>query len=119
MPPVAVPKDQAAAAAHAGKDKFNSPEVWTMDERARNEGGRVGKLRVHRSGRTILDYSGTKYELEAHEVPVLNEAVRVRMAPEDQRGGGGGDGGEMCSFGPVRRKFTSQLELSQVLGDDW
>ncbi|RMZ71235.1 rna polymerase iii rpc4 [Pyrenophora seminiperda CCB06] len=78
--------------------------------------GLVGKLRVHKSGRTTLDWGGTSFEVEdvfasrgSHQEVVSLEVTPVnqRSAPEDA--------GDAFSLGQVKGKFVVTPDLDAML----
>lgn len=85
------------------------------DQRPSLAPGHVGKLRMHASGRTTLDWGGTKMELGiGMNVDFLQTAVWVRMKEggvkgekdEKEEDGAGTREGEAISMGSVRGKFV-------------
>jgi DNA-directed RNA polymerase III subunit RPC4 len=78
--------------------------------------GYVGKLRVHASGRTTLDWGGTSYELNpGHKANYLQEVVQLHVVPENERVVEE-DGGEATSFGRVKGKFVVVPAWGAMLG---
>lgn len=78
--------------------------------------GFVGKLRVHQSGRTTLDWGGTSYELNpGHKASYLQEVVSLNVVPEKERLMEE-DGGEAISYGRVKGKFVVVPAWEQMLG---
>jgi DNA-directed RNA polymerase III subunit RPC4 len=78
--------------------------------------GRVGKLRVHQSGRTTLDWGGVDFELTpGRPVSFLQEVVAMNVIPEEKQ-----DvpeiSGEAVSFGRVKGKFIVTPDFSTIFG---
>lgn len=77
--------------------------------------GAVGKLRVHKSGRTTLDWGGTSLELSmGMDASFLQDIVVTKIIPEEQRLGR--DGGEAMSFGQVCGKFVVTPDWDEIVG---
>ncbi|KAF2705832.1 hypothetical protein K504DRAFT_413746 [Pleomassaria siparia CBS 279.74] len=78
--------------------------------------GFVGKLRVHESGRTTLDWGGTSYELNpGHKASYLQEVVSLNVVPEKDRVAEE-DGGDATSYGRVKGKFVVVPAWEKMLG---
>ncbi|KAF1941468.1 hypothetical protein EJ02DRAFT_434771 [Clathrospora elynae] len=94
---------------------FSDPAARTNNG-VRFESGRVGKLRVHKSGRTTLDWGGTSYELKAgQKVGFLQEVSSLQVTPENLRDPPE-DAGEGTSLGRVKGKFVVMPDWGQMLG---
>ncbi|KAK8204552.1 RNA polymerase III RPC4-domain-containing protein [Phyllosticta paracitricarpa] len=77
--------------------------------------GKVGKLRVHKSGRTTLDWGGTSLELHAGmEASFLQDIVISKIVPEEERVGR--DAGQAMSFGRVFGKFVVTPDFEEIVG---
>lgn len=77
--------------------------------------GAVGKLRVHKSGRTTLDWGGTSLELSmGMNASFLQDIIVTKVIPEEQRVGR--DGGEAMSFGQVCGKFVVTPDWDEIVG---
>jgi DNA-directed RNA polymerase III subunit RPC4 len=78
--------------------------------------GRIGKLRVHKSGRVVLDWGGTTFELAqgVHNSNV-QEIVSVGIVPAHERVAED-DGGDTVSFGRIDGKFVTKPDLNKMLG---
>ncbi|GME43972.1 Recombination hotspot-binding protein [Neofusicoccum parvum] len=77
--------------------------------------GAVGKLRVHKSGRTTLDWGGTSLELSmGMDASFLQDIIVTKITPEEQRVGR--DGGEAMSFGQVCGKFVVTPDWDEIVG---
>jgi DNA-directed RNA polymerase III subunit RPC4 len=97
------------------EEEFSSP-LGETPERPRFASGLVGKLRVHESGRTTLDWGGTSYELTpGNEVKFLQEVVSVHVIPEKERVSEE-DAGEAVSFGRIKGKFVVTPDFGQLFG---
>ena len=77
--------------------------------------GKVGKLRVHKSGRTTLDWGGTSLELHAGmEASFLQDIVIAKTYPPEERVGR--DAGQAMSFGRVFGKFVVTPDFEEIVG---
>ncbi|KAL1646128.1 Translin-1 [Diplodia intermedia] len=77
--------------------------------------GAVGKLRVHQSGRTTLDWGGTSLELcMGMDASFLQDIIVTKVIPEEQRVGR--DGGEAMSVGQVCGKFVVTPDWDEIVG---
>ncbi|KAK7541268.1 RNA polymerase III RPC4-domain-containing protein [Phyllosticta citribraziliensis] len=77
--------------------------------------GKVGKLRVHESGRTTLDWGGTSLELHAGmEASFLQDIVISKIDPQEERVGR--DAGQAMSFGRVFGKFVVTPDFEEIVG---
>ncbi|KAK0664140.1 DNA-directed RNA polymerase III subunit RPC4 [Lasiodiplodia hormozganensis] len=77
--------------------------------------GAVGKLRVHKSGRTTLDWGGTSLELcMGMDASFLQDIIITKIIPEEQRIGR--DGGEAMSVGQVCGKFVVTPDWDEIVG---
>jgi len=77
--------------------------------------GRVGKLRVHKSGRTTLDWGGTSFKVTdvgagsgSHQ-----EVVSLEITSENQRSAPE-DAGDAFSLGQVKGKFVVTPDLDAI-----
>ncbi|KAF2676027.1 hypothetical protein K458DRAFT_238977, partial [Lentithecium fluviatile CBS 122367] len=105
---------QAGAVPIKKEGDFSDP-VAEVPERPRFTSGYVGKLRVHQSGRTTLDWGGTSYELTpGNEATFLQEVVSIHVVPEKDRVVEE-DAGEAISFGQIRGKFVVTPDFGQLL----
>ncbi|KAF1968195.1 hypothetical protein BU23DRAFT_558734 [Bimuria novae-zelandiae CBS 107.79] len=96
------------------EDEFSDPRGNTGTG-ARFASGRVGKLRVHKSGRTTLDWGGTSYEVgPGNPSSFLQEVVSLETIPENKRVVPE-DAGEALSFGRIKEKFVVTPNFSQLL----
>lgn len=80
--------------------------------------GYVGKLVVHRSGRTTLDWGGTRMNVTAGtNMQKLQTAVLARMTvPDDKKKAAEGRWeGNACSMGQVRGKFVVTPDWTEML----
>ncbi|KAK8232365.1 RNA polymerase III RPC4-domain-containing protein [Phyllosticta capitalensis] len=97
------------AEAAAGLDQV-SPDLPTV-----LASGKVGKLRVHKSGRTTLDWGGTSLELHAGmEASFLQDIVIAKTYPPEERVGR--DAGQAMSFGRVFGKFVVTPDFEEIVG---
>jgi DNA-directed RNA polymerase III subunit RPC4 len=119
--PIPLPKP-AQPAAKPGDPKIKLEEGGFSDPSARsNEGprfgsGMVGKLRVHESGRTTLDWGGTSYELTpGNKASFLQEVTSLRIEPPAERVVPEA-GGDAVSFGRVKGKFVVVPNWGEMLG---
>lgn len=92
--------------------------------------GLVGKLRVHASGRTTLDWGGTALQVGmGTDVQFLQDAVVAKFHDQalDVEGGSGGKGkeaevdenrfgGEVMGLGQVRGKFVVTPDWEEIVG---
>ena len=97
------------------EEDFSNP-LADIPEHARFTSGYVGKLRVHKSGRTTLDWGGTSYELTpGKRANFVQEVVSIHVHPDaDQEPEA--DAGEAISFGSVKGKFVVTPDFGQLLG---
>lgn len=89
--------------------------------------GRVGKLRVHASGRTTLDWGGTALQVNlASDAQFLQDVLVVRTfekseeekkgkAKDKEKGAALDVGGEALGLGAVRGKFVVTPDWEQIL----
>lgn len=117
---------QAAAPPANGQPTSGQPAIKKEEEftdpqgdkgtGARFASGRVGKLRVYKSGRTILDWGGTSYEVgPGNPASFLQEVVSLEIIPDDKRVAPE-DAGEALSFGRIKEKFVVTPNFSHLLG---
>lgn len=96
------------------KEEESVNSLAQIPEGPRLSSGKVGKLRVHQSGRTTLDWGGTSYELTpGNQASFLQEVVSVHVVPEKDRVVEE-DAGEAISFGRVKGKFVVTPDFSQL-----
>lgn len=121
--PVAAPAAAAPAAAAPAngqpavkkEEEFTDP-LGDKGTGARFASGRVGKMRVYKSGRTVLDWGGISYEVgPGNPTSFLQEVVSLDMIPEDKRVVPE-DAGEALSFGRIKEKFVVTPNFSHLLG---
>jgi DNA-directed RNA polymerase III subunit RPC4 len=94
---------------------FSDPAAKTK-EGVRFGSGLVGKLRVHASGRTTLDWGGTSFELTpGNKVNFLQEVASIEVRPENQRAAPE-DAGDAISLGRVKGKFVVVPNWDEMLG---
>jgi DNA-directed RNA polymerase III subunit RPC4 len=94
---------------------FSDPSARTTDG-PRFGSGLVGKLRVHESGRTTLDWGGTSYELTpGNKASFLQEVASLQIAPPADRIAPEA-GGDAVSFGRVKGKFVVVPNWGDMLG---
>jgi DNA-directed RNA polymerase III subunit RPC4 len=95
------------------KDQKLPPFINNRPDHLPKAGGRVGKLRVYKSGKTEIDWGGMPFKLKTGIVPEFSqEAVLVRSndKPTADR-----DGyiGSAYSFGEVKSKFIVVPDLAK------
>ena len=119
--PLPLPKP-AQPAAKVGDAKIKLEEGGFSDPSARSTDGPrfgsgiVGKLRVHESGRTTLDWGGTSYELTpGNKASFLQEVTSLRIEPPAERVVPEA-GGDAVSFGRVKGKFVVVPNWGEMLG---
>ncbi|KAL1797757.1 hypothetical protein ACET3X_004363 [Alternaria dauci] len=94
---------------------FSDPSARPK-EGVRFGSGLVGKLRVHESGRTTLDWGGTSYELTpGNKTSFLQEVASLNLRPENERTAPE-DAGEAISLGRVKGKFVVVPNWGEMLG---
>jgi DNA-directed RNA polymerase III subunit RPC4 len=77
--------------------------------------GRVGKMRVHASGKVTLNWGGTSFEIKkGMSTHFLQDTVVTRIRPENERVMPG-DEGDALAFGQVRGKFVVTPDWSAML----
>lgn len=82
--------------------------------------GRVGKLRVHKSGRTTLDWGGILMDVGVGmENSFYQTAMMVEAGRQDAKDGSKGKNGpikgEAISLGPVSGKFVVKPNMNELL----
>ena len=78
--------------------------------------GRVGKMRVHESGKVTLEWGGLNFIVnKGIDVSFLQEVVSTKVTPPEERVNED-DGGEAMSFGSVRGKFVVTPDWDDLLG---
>lgn len=78
--------------------------------------GCVGKLRVYKSGATVMDWGGTSYMLKpGTRASFLQEAVSLQVFPEKDRVVPEVSG-ETMSMGRIKGKFVVMPDLDKMLG---
>lgn len=111
----AAPSAKGEAVPIKKEEEFSNP-LGNAPERPRFASGRVGKLRVHQSGRTTLNWGGTSYELTpGNKASFLQEVVSIHVVPENERVVEE-DAGEAVSFGRVKGKFVVTPDFSKIFG---
>jgi DNA-directed RNA polymerase III subunit RPC4 len=95
------------------EEDFSNP-LADIPEQKRFTTGYVGKLRVHKSGRTTLDWGGTSYELTpGKQASFLQEIVSIHVSPEaDQQSDAAA--GEAIALGSVKGKFVVTPDFEQM-----
>ncbi|KAF2803203.1 uncharacterized protein BDZ99DRAFT_468532 [Mytilinidion resinicola] len=77
--------------------------------------GRVGKLRVHQSGKVTLNWGGMSLEIKkGMSTHFLQDTVVTRITPQNERVGPG-DEGDALGFGQARGKFVVTPDWSAML----
>ncbi|OAG02772.1 uncharacterized protein CC84DRAFT_1166579 [Paraphaeosphaeria sporulosa] len=110
QPPTTIKKEPTAAA-----EDFSDPRA-SSGTGARFASGRVGKMRVHASGRTTLDWGGTSYEIgPGNPSSFLQEVVSLEVVPEERRVVPE-DAGEAYSYGRIKEKFVVVPDFGALLG---
>ncbi|KAL5381708.1 hypothetical protein PMIN02_010184 [Paraphaeosphaeria minitans] len=113
--PTTIKKEPTSAAAAAASEDFSDPRA-SSNTGARFTSGRVGKLRVHASGRTTLDWGGTSYEIgPGNPSSFLQEVVSLEVVPEERRVVPE-DAGEAYSYGRIKEKFVVVPNFGALLG---
>jgi RNA polymerase III RPC4 len=91
-----------------GRESEESQPTPFVDNRPKHlpvSGGKVGKLRVYKSGRTEIDWGGLPFELKMGIYPeFIQEAILVDNREEM---------GDAFSFGVVKEKFVVVPDLAQ------
>ncbi|ORY17160.1 RNA polymerase III RPC4-domain-containing protein [Clohesyomyces aquaticus] len=83
-----------------------APEQSTKVPRFPSTGGYVGKMRVHKSGKTTLDWGGSPFVvMPGLKARFLQEVISLDITPEADRVSPD-DGGKARSFGRVKGKFV-------------
>lgn len=96
-------------------EEFSDPRASTATG-VRFASGRVGKMRVHASGRTTLDWGGTSYEIgPGNPSSFLQEVVSLEVVPESARVVPE-DAGEAYSYGRIKEKFVVVPDFGALLG---
>ncbi|KAF2838123.1 hypothetical protein M501DRAFT_1017149 [Patellaria atrata CBS 101060] len=82
----------------------------TLADKPRLASGFLGKMRVHQSGRTTMEWGGTSFEVNSGvDASYLQDAVVVGINPPEERVSEA-DGGDVKSLGPVKEKFVVSLD---------
>lgn len=114
-PPPAQPSAKPDPKIKLEEGSFSDPSARSK-EGVRFGSGLVGKLRVHESGRTTLDWGGTSYELTpGNKASFLQEVASLNMRPESERVAPE-DAGEAISLGRVKGKFVVVPNWGEMLG---
>jgi DNA-directed RNA polymerase III subunit RPC4 len=99
-----------------GGGGFSQLSVTDSSNTTRFSSGLVGKMRVHESGRTTLDWGGTSFELTpANKVGFLQEVVNMEIIPEAKKVVPE-EGGDATSLGTVKGKFIVTPDWDVMLG---
>ncbi len=115
VPPPAQPSVKPDPKIKLEEGSFSDPSARSK-EGVRFGSGLVGKLRVHESGRTTLDWGGTSYELTpGNKASFLQEVASLNMLPESQRVVPE-EAGEATSLGRVKGKFVVVPNWGEMLG---
>ncbi|KAF1957923.1 hypothetical protein CC80DRAFT_534425 [Byssothecium circinans] len=113
--PAQPPKGEGAVQVKQEEGEFSST-IPKAPEGPRIGSGRVGKLRVHQSGRTTLDWGGVDYELTPGKpASFLQDVVSMRILPKQERVAEE-MGGDAISFGRVKGKFVVTPDTSTMFG---
>ncbi|KAF5846390.1 hypothetical protein GGP41_003831 [Bipolaris sorokiniana] len=113
-PPPVQASGKADAKVKVEEGSFSDPNAKTK-EGVRFGSGLVGKLRVHKSGRTTLDWGGTSFELTpGNRSNFLQEVASVEIRPENQRAAPE-DAGDAISLGRVKGKFVVVPNWAKML----
>jgi len=79
--------------------------------------GRVGKLKIHNSGKATLDWGRTSLQLnKAIDASFAQDVIMVRPATEQSADARLEVGGEALAFGQVRGKFSVAPDWETMLG---
>ena len=114
-PPSAQPSNKPDTKIKLEEGGFSDPAAKAK-EGARFGSGMVGKLRVHASGRTTLDWGGTSFELTpGTKASFLQEVASVEIRPENERAAPE-DAGDATSLGRVKGKFVVVPNWDEMLG---
>ncbi|RAR03582.1 recombination hotspot-binding protein [Stemphylium lycopersici] len=114
-PPSAQPSSKPDTKIKLEEGGFSDPAA-KVKEGARFGSGMVGKLRVHASGRTTLDWGGTSFELNpGTKASFLQEVASVEIRPENERAAPE-DAGDATSLGRVKGKFVVVPNWDEMLG---
>ncbi|CAI6341234.1 unnamed protein product [Periconia digitata] len=109
-----VPKNGEAALVKK-EEEFSNP-LGSIPEGPTFVSGRVGKLRVHQSGRTTLNWGGVDLELTPGKpASFLQEVVSISHFSEEQQVAPE-DGGKVSCFGRVKGKFVVTPDFSSIFG---
>ncbi|EUC29377.1 hypothetical protein COCCADRAFT_40239 [Bipolaris zeicola 26-R-13] len=113
-PPPVQASGKADAKIKVEEGSFSDPNAKAK-EGVRFGSGLVGKLRVHKSGRTTLDWGGTSFELTpGNRSSFLQEVASVEIRPENQRAAPE-DAGDAISLGRVKGKFVVVPNWAKML----
>jgi DNA-directed RNA polymerase III subunit RPC4 len=95
------------------EEDFSNP-LADIPEQKRFTTGYVGKLRVHKSGRTTLDWGGTSYELTpGNKANFVQEVVSIHVSSEADQQPDAAAGEAIC-FGSVKGKFVVTPDFEQM-----
>ena len=80
--------------------------------------GRVGKLRVHESGKVTIDWGGIQFEVKRGiDCSFLQEVVSTKVKPPEEGTDEDIDGDATC-LGSVDGKFVVAADLDYLFGND-
>jgi DNA-directed RNA polymerase III subunit RPC4 len=115
-PSAPTPKTDPKIKLEDGGGGFSQLSIAGNTNSIRFGSGLVGKMRVHESGRTTLDWGGTSFELTpANRVGFLQEIVNMEITPEAKKVVPE-EGGDATSLGTVKGKFIVTPDWDVMLG---
>lgn len=101
---------------HIKKEEEFSNPLASIPDGPNFASGRVGKLRVHQSGRTTLDWGGIDFELAPGKPSsFLQEVVSIQL-DADRTQPAQDEHGNATSFGRVKGKFVVTPNFSSIFG---
>ncbi|KAF2111542.1 RNA polymerase III RPC4-domain-containing protein [Lophiotrema nucula] len=96
-------------------NKEEGPPLVTAVHALKVSNGRVGKLRVHDSGRTTLEWANTSFELNVVDpAPFVQEIANIHTTDAKDRVTDE-DGGDSISFARVKGKFVVVPNFEKML----
>jgi DNA-directed RNA polymerase III subunit RPC4 len=94
---------------------FSDPSSTASSDKTRFGSGLVGKMCVHESGRTTLDWGGTSLELTPRNKVGFLQVVNMEIIPEAKKVVPK-EGGDATSLGTIKGKFVVTPNWDAMLG---
>ena len=108
------PEDAEAAPANASSNQLQSTDPEPSGNTHTFNPGRVGKLRIHKSGRATLDWGGTPMEIGmGSEASFLQDVLIANFNKNEE---GKVESGTAMGMGQVKGKFIVTPDWNEILG---